>query len=73
MAYKRVKWEKGDKITTARLNNIEDGIEEVLGKVSESKTEPIEVETIGGNATVASLSAKINELINALKSRGILA
>lgn len=73
MAYTRVKWKKGDKITSARLNNIEDGIEEVLGKVSELKTEPIEVETIGGNATVASLSAKINELINALKSRGILA
>jgi hypothetical protein len=67
MAYKRVKWKKGDKITSARLNNIEDGIEEVLGKVSELKTEPIEVEKIGGNATVASLSAKINELINALK------
>lgn len=70
MAYKRVKWEKGDKITSARLNNIEDGIEEAL---KSKNGKPVEVETIDGNATVASVSAKLNELIKALKSKGILA
>ena len=78
MSYVKTKWKKGDNITSERLNNIEDGIEEALKAVSEINTtelagEPVEVATIEGNANVAVLTAKVNELIEALKARGILA
>ena len=78
MAYVKTKWEKGDQITSERLNNIEDGIEEALKAVSEANTaelagEPVEVTPIEGNANVAVLTAKVNELIEALKVRGVLA
>lgn len=78
MAYVKTKWKKGDNITSERLNNIEDGIEEALKAVSEINTaelagEPVEVAPIEGNANVAVLTAKVNELIEALKARGILA
>ena len=78
MAYVKTEWKKGDSITSERLNNIEDGIEEALKAVSEINTaelagEPVEIATIEGNSSVAILTAKVNELIEALKERGVLA
>lgn len=89
MAYKRHDWKKKDVISSVRLNNIEDGIEEALKAAKEPgpQGEPGKdgepgigllgeaqvVEPLSSDADIAALVGKVNELINVLKNRGILA
>lgn len=83
MAYKRHDWKKKDAISAARLNNIEDGIEEALKAVKEPGPqgepgiglfgEAQVVEHLSSDADTAALVGKVNELIDVLKNRGILA
>lgn len=98
MTYQRHKWQKKDTITSDRLNNIEDGIEEALESAKEpgpqgepgekgdtgERGEPGEsgigligeakvIKTLPTNADLFAVVGKLNDLINALKDRGISA
>lgn len=79
MAYKRTNWEKGDNISSEKLNNIESGIDELSKAIFPEENTPllvgeaVKIDPIEGNSNVMALTAKFNALIEALKARGVLA
>lgn len=84
MAYKKHIWEKGEKITSELLNNMETEIEETSKDIEKIylkfedidtlvglEGEALEIKPLKKDAQLPDLITKINELISILQARGI--
>lgn len=60
-------WKKGDPITHQELNRLEAGI-----KSASSFLNPVKVEELGEGATKADIIKKVNELIEVMKTNGLI-
>lgn len=76
MSYKKHEWKKGDIITSANLNNIEEELQRVSNKLDEtllSEAKPTVSKILSpSNIDKEELAIVINSLIDALVEQGII-